>query len=218
MGWWIALAILAVIVLLFLLPVTVTLEARQPGNAWVKVGYLFFSFKFPKEEKEKKRPKHPKKSAPSQQEESQENALHKFFTERPLGETISMLKEILKQMGRAMRSMLRHVKVNHLCFDMAVAGEDAADTAIQYGKTCAAVYSAFAVACNAVRVTGIREFAVIPDFTEGSKTRFYLHARIRVELLVLLAIGAAFLLTLFRTMMKQKMTVASGQTTQEKAV
>ena len=54
MGWWITLAVLAAIVLLFLLPVTVTVEARQPGNIRAKIGYLFFSFQFPKEQKKNK--------------------------------------------------------------------------------------------------------------------------------------------------------------------
>ncbi len=216
MGWWIALAVLAAIVLLFLLPVTVTVEARQPGDIRAKVGYLFFFFRFPKAKKGKKNSKHPKKPASSQQEEPQGNALQKLLAQRPISETVSLFKEILEQVGRAAQSILRHVKVNHICFDMAVAGEDAADTAIQYGKTCGAVYSAFAVVCNMVKVTGIREFAVIPDFSQGAKTRFYLHVRIRAQLLILLAVGVALLARLLCTMIKQK--TASGQTTQEKAV
>ncbi|BCI60075.1 DUF2953 domain-containing protein [[Clostridium] leptum] len=216
MGWWITLAVLAAIVLLFLLPVTVTVEARQPGNIRAKIGYLFFSFQFPKEQKKKKKTGSQKQ--PSTQEEPEGNAFGKLLKDRPLSETATLLKNLLQQVGKAVRLILKNVKVTHLCFDMAVAGEDAADTAVQYGKTCAAVYSAFAVVCNAVKVTGIREFAIIPDFAEGAKTRFYLAAHIRVKLFILLAAGVGFLARFLIATTKQKMTMALGQTTQEKAV
>ncbi|MFR1434827.1 MAG: DUF2953 domain-containing protein [Acutalibacteraceae bacterium] len=79
----------------------------------------------------------------------------------------------------ALRRALRVIVVDRLQVRLIVVGEDAADTAVRYGKICAAVYPAQAVLETVMKVRR-RQIDVEPGFLqEKSSTAVDLRAHVQ---------------------------------------
>ncbi|NCC86962.1 MAG: DUF2953 domain-containing protein [Clostridia bacterium] len=79
------------------------------------------------------------------------------------GGTIEILQYIASKTKVMFTKVLKHIVIKELFVDLTVAGNDAADTAMNYGKTCAAVFPALGTICTNMKV---REYNVDinPDF------------------------------------------------------
>ncbi len=83
--------------------------------------------------------------------------------------TIEILQYFASKTKVMVSKVLKHIIIKELFVDFTVAGDDAADTAINYGKTCAAVFPALGTICTNMKV---REYDVDinPDFLAKKST------------------------------------------------
>lgn len=224
MGWIILGVIALIIGLLLWFPIRVGVSSGEGGFAlWVKL--LFYTVRIlPKAEKEetprqaerrkrrearknqKKLKSEKKKAARKKKEDSsKEEKPPKEKQKKTLQEWLRLIKLFAQSGGRLARRFWKGFRIDHFTLQMAVAGGDAAQTAITYGKINAAVYSAYSVAEQVVtlRKTNIR---IVPDFlSEQSRTEISGELFFRVcTLLAALFSGGIFLLKGFLAEKKQK--------------
>lgn len=175
---YVLLGIIAAIVLLFSVKITMELQYGETFELFLKV--LFIKIRLlPAKPKKKKPPKEPKEEPPAQdpQDDSPkeekpkgENFVMRFYHEQGFEGVVRFLKDILA----ATKTMLgdifkRAFVVEKLFLDMRVAKEDAAQTAIAYGKTCAAVFPTVGRLCSTLRVRRYN-VNIYPDYlANGSR-------------------------------------------------
>lgn len=76
---------------------------------------------------------------------------------------VELLKYIASKTKGMLKKIMKHIVIKELFIDLTVAGDDAADTAIKYGKTCAAVFPALGTICTNAKVKEY-DLEVNPDF------------------------------------------------------
>ena len=159
---YVLLGIIAAIVLLFCVKITV--EFRYEERAALSVQVLFIKLHlFPKPDKPKKEKKEkPKKEPPPEEEKAEEpkddapkgdSFIKRFYQEQGFSGVMQFLGDVLSALGTMFGDILkRSFVVQKLFLRIRVSKPDAAQTAISYGKTCAAVYPALGYLCTQMRV------------------------------------------------------------------
>lgn len=124
--------------LILLLPVSVNL--KYDGELSFKVKFAGIKVFEPREKQnksdEKEQPAEKKKEKDSQLKSTFKILKVKYGFIGAVKEIISFIKDCLNHLGYLLRTM----KFKKICLDLSVAGSDAAQTAIQYGEVCSAVY------------------------------------------------------------------------------
>lgn len=171
---YVLLGIIAAIVLLFSVKISVDLQYSETFDLFLKV--LFIKIRLlpakPKKAKPKEEPKEeePPPEEPKEEEEPKkdepkgENFVMKFYHEQGFDGVIQFLADILSALNTMMGDIFkRSFVVEKLYLDMQVTKKDAAETALAYGKTCAAVFPALGYMCNEMRV---RRYSanIYPDY------------------------------------------------------
>ncbi len=213
-GWYIAGGVLAFFLLLLLLPVRVYAAYREELS--LKVGYAFFSFQLlpPKEEEKKPpAPKKKKKAAkkspqkPVSQTEkppSQAKELKKKAKEILHYEGLSGLLELLKDVGGIAvgtgKKLFAHFTLKKFDLLLTVGGEDAAETALTYGKLCGVVYPVVGTIVTACKC---RKYGVTvqPDF-DAPETQAEFEARGQIRLVFLVAYSIQALLQFIKRIVR----------------
>ncbi|MCL2486740.1 MAG: hypothetical protein FWE86_03985, partial [Oscillospiraceae bacterium] len=187
--------------LLLLVPAAVT--AKYSDDFALTVHYLFIPLRIlPRKKKEKPEPeppakkkkpaKKPKKKAAKEPAAKKKKKKPGLFDERGLGGALSLLGRIAKLAGGAFAKVLRGVRVTRFDLYISVGGEDAAETAINYGRICAAVYPAAGLIASQ---TGKfrRDIIIRADFL-SEKTAVYHQSRwVIIPLSVLVHAAAALI-------------------------
>lgn len=180
-GWIIFFSILAIFAMLLLSSLKITLEIGE--NAVFKVRFLFLKIvnydsknKSSKSKKEKKKPNKKKKTLVDSLKEyaSSKNKRELFF------EIIEYLKIVLSKF----KKLLSKTRFRKAVLDLTVATEDAADTAILYGKVCSAVYPIISILDTAMKFDPKR-ISVKTDFA-SNKMKLYLSGIIKIRLIHIL--------------------------------
>lgn len=133
--------VLGLLILLCFLPLTVDLAFCD--ELILKIRYsgitLFDSEKKVKPKKVKKK-KRGFKSKTGDGAPKKENFFKKTYRQKGLLGTVRYFSEILILLFKKLWWVVKHFKFRKFKLDLSVATNDAADTAIQYGKICGAVY------------------------------------------------------------------------------
>ena len=108
------------------------------------------------------------------------------------GAVITYLSELVKLTATAVKKLLHVLTVDRLELVIRAAGEDAADTALLFGKICAGVYPSLSALQCVIR-TRKRQVEITPDFTGGG-TQVRFHVRLHAIPLRILAVGGGFIL------------------------
>ncbi|MFR1475172.1 MAG: DUF2953 domain-containing protein [Hydrogeniiclostridium mannosilyticum] len=90
------------------------------------------------------------------------------------------------------KKLFSHLIIGRFFLSVRVAGEDAAETAVTYGRVCAAAYPAVSILVQAARCKRY-EAHIFPDFNE-KKTEICLQSRARIRLVFLMWIGLSTLI------------------------
>ncbi len=191
-GLWIAAGILAVLALLACLPVAVELRFQKELFVTVRLaGVKVFSID-PK--KQKKPQKESKEKPPKQEKDKPEKP--KFFKELKdhygFSGAVSRLFELARAILLKFKKLLRHLTFDKLELALAVAGDDAAETAIRYGQVCAAVYPFLELLNTASNVT-LKKIDITADFSGDTGTlqaAFAVTVKARILFLTFFAAGA----------------------------
>lgn len=186
---WVLLALLAVLLLLLFTPVRVEVEVKY-DKPFVRVKVLCFSFRlWPlKEKKEKPAPEHLAKdepAAPPQQEDGPAAGEGDGPAKPPAdkakarkkGLRLSDLTELVSTAGWLMKIVFRVIKFRDIKVVLPVHREDAAETAIAFGRTQAYLGTALGALQNFLDLQ-FKQVDIIPDFTGSSKYRRYFSCKI----------------------------------------
>lgn len=148
----ILIAIISMILIFLLCNIRVTITSKSKEDIKFKLHFGFFRFKDKKEQKALD--KAPTKPTKKQKKKLPENikkilGIDKFNSIKKLrtnlkqngfdgtfGKTIDIVKFLIKQLG----NLIKRVKVKKLNIEYICAGDDAANTAVNYGLLCAFVY------------------------------------------------------------------------------
>lgn len=76
----------------------------------------------------------------SPKKKEKKNLFKDILQEKGLKGFLKILQEAAKLLGGSLRRLARHIRLKTFSLEIAVSTEDAAETAIQYGKVCSAVY------------------------------------------------------------------------------
>lgn len=185
---YILLGIALFVALVMFIPIT--LRASYKEKFWCAVYIGFVKLQLvpakPKKEKKKKVKKQtPKTKQTKKATEKKPSLIKKYGIEWLL----NLIKRVAELAVSALQDFFSHILIKKLSLSISVAGDDAADTAIKYGKYCAVVYPAVGTIVRAVKCKGYG-VDINPNFSEKAETEinFDFVARVFVFRLVALAV------------------------------
>lgn len=225
-GWMIFGIVLALFFLLLFSSVRVIFRYENT-EVFLQVRWLFLQYQIlpekerkPKkrhaERKQKKTPKPAETSIektenPAEQaepvsanqggEKKQKKAIPADQQSRNLKETFEMIWELIQTAKRPIKLLYRHLWVHKLDFQLVVAREDAAQTAIAYGQMNGWVYGAWAMLSNLVHMKKGRVQVLADYLSVGDRLRLSLQLRLRI--VFLLAAGACFIWNFLRKLIRK---------------
>lgn len=196
--WMIIVAcILLFFVLLFSANIRVIVRA-DADNTYVRIRYLFLSIDPLKERKPKKqKKKKPKKEPPQQVEARSAKSKLDDFKKK-----VDDFMPLIESLSTATKKILRGVRVRSFVLYLKVGKEDAAETAIEYGRLCALVYGAYAAINNFLTIPR-PSITLESDFkNECFEWRF--SALIKARLFLFVRVGTGLLWGLVKSKMNEQ--------------
>lgn len=214
---YIILAVIALIVILFSIKVSVTAVYDETFTLDIK--WLFIKLRIYPEDEEKRAKKEAKKAEKDQKkkiskqekpkkEKTEESASPKsnifkdFYNNQGFAATVNLIRTAAAQLGGFLKGVYRAFVIENLTVLLKVsAGDDAAQTAVKYGKVCSAVYPAMGFICSNMKVKQY-DVNVVPDFISAENTAtFKLSLSVRPIKLTNAVIVLAFKL-IFKVLLK----------------
>lgn len=175
---YILLGIIVAIVLLFCVKITVALEYTDSFELFLKVLFIKIRLIPAKPKKKKPAKEEPPKEEPPPEEAKPEqepkpkgdNFVMRFYHEQGFDGVVKFLRDILAALNTMLGDIFkRSFVVEKLFLDMCIAKEDAAKTAVAYGKTCAAVFPTLGYLCNTLQVRRY-DADIYPDYLANKST------------------------------------------------
>lgn len=189
------------IILLILLIFPIRMKLTYTDDFSFSVSYLFFTFSiYPsaKEKTESKRAvkKEKKPSEKSEKKKEEKNtpfsSLQKLGAAEGVEGAVDFVKEVSSIVINTTGKLCSHLIVNLIDVRMDVAAQDAAQTAILYGRVCTAVFPVIEALCSVSKVR--RYFVEInPDFLANkTKSDMTVIFSVRVMFIISAAFAALF--------------------------
>ena len=201
-----------VLLLILLLCCPITLRLSFLNGFSVRLKYLFFFFSLlPPKEKSTGKKKHADRKKKQEESETTLEKLRRLTGEDSAAGLFDFLRELAVLAAGSLKKLFRHLMIADFSLDVSAGGEDAAETALTYGKLCAVIYPAVSVLVSQAK-TKHYGVSVFPDFSEGAQTKAHMEARLRIKPVFLLSAGIGFLAKLVWAFFKKKI---SGQETQQ---
>lgn len=214
---YIILAVIALIVILFSIKVSVTAVYDETFTLDIK--WLFIKLRIYPEDEEKKAKKEAKKAEKEQKKKNSKkektekekteepsqpksNIFKDFYNNQGFAATVNLIRTAAAQLGGFLKGVYRAFVIENLTVLLKVsAGDDAAQTAVKYGKVCSAVYPAMGFICSNMKVKQY-DVNVVPDFISAENTAtFKLSLSVRPIKLTNAVIVLAFRL-IFKVLLK----------------
>ena len=92
---------------------------------------------------------------------------------------MNLIKKVAELAVSALQDFFSHILVKKLSLSISVAGDDAADPAIKYGKYCAVVYPAVGTIVCVVKCKGYG-VDINPNFSEKAETEIHFDFAARI--------------------------------------
>lgn len=173
-------------VLLILLSINAVITVHYENDVTMTLKWLFLKFNILPSDKDKK--KKPKKKKEKEEPESEvvkepkkkkDNMFVNFYHNKGVEGVVQLLKDTAKALGGMFKRIGKSLVIDELIVSLRVSAGDSAETAIKYGKTCAAAFPAMGFIVNNLRVKRY-DIEVVPDFIYGTDDA-RLHSVIRVN-------------------------------------
>lgn len=161
--------ILLFIFLLLLCPVRVCLDYTDELSVMIRFLFLKFRIsppdkeKIEKEDKEEKKEKPPETGSRKKGGKKKKAFWHTLYEEEGFSGALHFLKVLADILKGAAKGILSHLVIRLMDVRMAVVGENAANTAILYGKVCSAVFPLLTWICSCAKVRKYHA-DIRPDF------------------------------------------------------
>lgn len=186
----IILSIIAFILLLLIIPVSIYIDYNGENiKIWLR--YLFIKFQLiPQKEKKEKKKKPKKKSEKNpknekKEEKEKENPFLNFIEAQGISGVVDILKSIINIVKDFLNYIRTHILIKKLIVNITVAGENAADTAIDFGNTCSMIYPLLGTLSGIVTVCDIPDVNISADYnSKKSKTKLYTVIAVRPIMLL----------------------------------
>lgn len=153
-GWIIFGSILLLFCILLSLSITFRVQYDDDLTITVGVGkfrYTLLPVSDEEEEDVKKGSKAVKKGIKKEQKKANPKA-EKKIEKGDIKETVFLVLDIIKSVWPPFKDLMKRVRITALSIDVTVGGEDAAETAVLYGKISAFVYGGLAALRNLMTV------------------------------------------------------------------
>ena len=185
---YILLGIALFVALVMFIPITLRASYKEDFWSAVYIGLVKLQLvpAKPKKEKKKKVKKQtPKTEQPKKATEKKPSLIKKYGIEWLL----NLIKRVAELAVSALQDFFSHILIKKFSLSISAAGDDAADTAIKYGKYCAVVYPAVGTIVRVVKCKGYG-VDINPNFSEKAETEinFDFAARIFAFRLIGLAV------------------------------
>lgn len=192
MAGWIVLGVVVLLILLLLsLSVVIVVDVGDDGAmVALRLGPLRFQL-FPMKErpvkqKKKKLSKRKKKPSPTEAPpEEKPKPKKKLPSFDELLHYIELGKEILGAVGKGMRRIFKGIRITELELDFVIAGPDAAEAAISYGKISGLTWYGLGIVDQFFTLS-IRNVAMRCDF-ESEESRYTGHGAVKLRIATMLA-------------------------------
>ncbi|MCH5201812.1 MAG: DUF2953 domain-containing protein [Oscillospiraceae bacterium] len=199
--------IVSILIFLFVLSlfnINVNLLYKDKPELTVKV--LFFKFVFksenykkkkkPKKQpnvKKKKKKKKPEKQSQNTAKQKKKNPISDLMKKQGLSGLIDILKDLLSLVSGVLKGFLKYYIIHDLNVEIVIGGDDASDTAIQYGTACAVIYPILGQIYTRLNVNDYSA-DIRCNFEENSKTQVtaQLHSSIRILFVLGIVFKALF--------------------------
>lgn len=180
---------LLLLLFLLLLPSVRLHLSYEQGQARISLHYLFLRTRlFPPREKPDPKKKGKKKEEPEPKKKPKKK-------KKP-ADQLDELRHLIRSSGKALDRLRRHIVFDRLRGHIAIAREDAHQTALAYSKT-ALLLQALLEVVGSVFVLKKHALTLCPDFTRESN-QYHLSLRVRLRPLFLVTAVVRILLTLLR--------------------
>ena len=162
-----------------LLSIRITIDAEYFDEFKLSISWLFLKIqilpakkkdkvekeKKPKKEKPQKEPSPETESEPDEQPaEKKENIFVTFYNNQGFDGVIELINNAASSLGKMFSSFKKHIVIRELYLFMTVTGGcDAAETAMEYGRTCQKVFPAMGFICTNLPVKKY-DVEIEPDF------------------------------------------------------
>lgn len=168
---YILLAVVLVLGLISLIPIGIEAEYKDKLYCIFKIGFIKIKI-LPRKVKDKNIQINKKKAKKKQPDTEVEFSFKMLLQQNGISGFIKILKKFVSLTKGALKDLVKHIIIRELCVDVVVGGEDAAETAVSYGKICSVVYPSVSLITQACRCN---EFKVLvsPDFADGSPSKAY---------------------------------------------
>lgn len=201
MGWLILAAVI-LLILVLLVSSAALYVACENGEFTLTARYLFLKFPLSLEKKEKG----PPKAKPQKKTESKKKEPPKEKT--PLSQSIRLIWDLVQAAAQDLGILLSKLRLCHFTLRLTLAEEDAAQTGIRYGQTCAYVYSGLALVQGLMKVRKVGKIELTPDFqAEAPRTDYFFSFCLKLRMGSLLRAALRILFRfLLRTAKRQKVS------------
>lgn len=183
MGWMIFAGIILLLTILMICPVVITFTFDKKLK--VKARYLFFKYSFTDKKDKKRKHGSTKKTESGKAEKGRRSA-------EEIKDIVSMTVQMTKLITGTMKKLFKKAYISKFDISVVVASEDAADTAVQYGYYCAAIYPFASLLLGTYRHTNKYSVSVYPDF-DTNKTVPYANIKIRIKAFSVICKAFSFL-------------------------
>ncbi len=173
---YIILGIIAFFVIVLSIPVVLDLEYTDAVRC--RASWLFLKFElypFPEKKKKEEKPKEEKKEEKPEEKKDEapkpkkENFLKTFYNNQGLSGVIELLNNCVAALKRfSVKLIKRAVIIKKFHLDVHITEDDAAATAIKYGKVCSGLYPSLGFICSNMKVKDYK-VNVFADYC-GKKT------------------------------------------------
>ena len=191
---YIILGIIAFFIIVLSIPVVLDLEYTDAVRC--KVSWLFLKFTlypFPEKKPEEKKEEKPKPK--------KENFLKTFYNNQGLSGVIELINNCVGALKRfSVRLIKRAVIIKKFHLDIHITEDDAAATAIKYGKVCAALYPSLGFICSNMKVKDYKA-NVFADYC-GEKTTVSFVTKTAFIPRALINAGIALVFSLLKQLLK----------------
>ncbi len=190
----IALIILLSIVLFCVLICLIKLEfiAHYSDKLTLKLRVLFLTFTLvPKKEKsettKQKKAKRKKKKSDNKQKDK-DSYVKKLSEKKGVEGIVSMVIDLAKLAASTLKGIMSHTVIKRFDIKLTVVGDDAADTALKYGKICSVFYPAVTIVCESAKCKDY-SLDVTPDFSDDAVSKVYGDFRFHIRVFYVLKYG-----------------------------
>lgn len=200
---YVLLCVIAVTLILLCIRVVAVINYEEEFSFTIK--WLFLKFVVyppkPKKEKPEEKKEKPKEEKKKKEKTRKSNPFLDFYHNQGVSGVLELISSAVSAVKGMFRRLFKAVVIRDLSIFMRISGEDAAQTAIAYGKVCAAVFPAVGAVSSVVKIKN-RDIRIEPDFQGGTAQASFSVVAAVIPLRVLAAAIIVLVQLLFKVVLK----------------